>query len=90
MAAGEMFFLANRTTVEVVEVTNHSTGYCPKPECWKTVASVLDRLEIEHPGALTAAFIFRRCDSCDSINLVKDEVFGCAVCNAELDQHWNF
>ena len=73
----------------VMEVTNQSTGYCPEPECWSAVAATLDRLCIEHPPAFTVAFIFRCCASCDTINIVKEGVFECAVCEAELSRVWD-
>lgn len=34
LSAGEMTFAIEKKQVEVVEVTNQSTGYCPEPESW--------------------------------------------------------
>jgi hypothetical protein len=90
LAAGELVFGLSGGRVWVVEATNQSTGYCPQPECWGVVASTLDRLGIEHPTAFTAVFIFRRCTTCRTINIVKDGVFECAVCQADLSTAWNF
>src|SRR5262245_46459520 len=35
-SAGEMFFHGGED-VEIVEVSNQSTGYCPEPESWPAV-----------------------------------------------------
>jgi hypothetical protein len=89
LSAGEMFFNCEND-VRVAEVSNQSTGYCPEPQSWPAVAQALDRAEIEHPGEFTTACIFRRCQSCGSRNIVKDEWFHCGVCAAPLPAHWNF
>jgi len=89
LAAGEMFFSTDRPPVVVV-VSNLSTGYCPEPACWGAVQVALDLAGIEHPGELTDAFVFRRCSACRERNLVKDEYFVCAICEAELPADWNF
>jgi hypothetical protein len=80
LSAGEMTFEGDA----LVEVTNLSTGYCPDPESWAAVASALDLAGIEHPGSFTHAFVFRICSACGQRNLIKDDVYECAVCNAEL------
>jgi hypothetical protein len=85
LAAGEMFF----DGVEVVEVTNQSTGYCPEPESWVAVAHVLGRLGVQHPSGYTSAFVFRRCDGCGELNVVKDGWFECEICGHALPQRWN-
>ena len=90
VAAGEMTFGVVDAQIEVVAVTNQSTGFCPQPQSWARVASVLDKLGLPHPDDYTAKFEFRRCDECDAINLVKDDWFVCAVCEAELSRNWNF
>lgn len=90
LAAGEIVFERHGERVVAAEVTNQSTGYCPEPVCWEMVARVLDRLEITRPDALTVSFEFRRCEQCGAINLIKDEVFECAVCDAPLSSVWNF
>jgi hypothetical protein len=89
LSAGEMFF-DNPPVVRAVAVSNLSTGYCPEPESWVAVAGALDRAAILHPGRFTSAFLFRRCPSCGERNLVKDEFFVCALCDAELPPTWNF
>lgn len=90
LAAGEMIFSRTEAGVDVEEVTNQSTGFCPEPECWQVIAQVLDQLHIPRPSELTHAFVFRRCESCLAINLIKDEVFECDVCGRNLPLFWNF
>jgi hypothetical protein len=90
LSAGEITFAMDKTGLQRVEVTNQSTGYCPEPESWPAVASALDELSIQHPDGFTTAYIFRRCEECQSTNLVKDNWFYCAVCDAPLPQEWNF
>ena len=90
LAAGEMLFERSPRDIEVVEATNQSTGYCPEPECWPIVAQVLDGLGIPRPGSFTPAFHFRRCDQCRTTNLIKDDIYECAVCATPLSQIWNF
>jgi hypothetical protein len=85
-SAGEMTFEGPH----VVGVTNQSTGYCPEPESWPAVARALDSAGIAHPGAFTHAFVFRRCESCGERNIVKEELFECLLCGADLPRAWNF
>jgi hypothetical protein len=88
-SAGEMFFLVGGESIEVVEVSNQSTGYCPEPESWPSVAAALDPIGMEHPGRFTGPVIFRRCIACGERNIVKDGCFVCAVCGADLPGEWN-
>jgi hypothetical protein len=92
LSAGELTFQIDRRTkqVEVVAVTNQSTGFCPEPESLPAVAAALDGLGIEHPGEFTTAMIFRRCANCGTTNVVKDGWFECAICGRELPGEWNF
>lgn len=91
-SAGEMTFAVDRrrSSVEVVYITNQSTGYCPEPKSWAAVASALDAAGITHPGGFTAELIFRRCPTCGQINIVKDGWFECAVCGTGLPPEWNY
>jgi hypothetical protein len=75
--------------VEVTYVTNQSTGYCPQPTGWEHVARALDAAGIERPDELSRAFEFRRCEKCQTLNLIKDDSFYCAVCDAPLPDEWN-
>jgi len=90
LSAGEISFVVEGEKVEVSEITNQSTGYCPKPESWPVVDDTLTRIDIPHPDRFTMEFIFRRCNECGSKNIVKEDWFECAVCGAELSSEWNF
>jgi len=90
LSAGEMTFAFRKNQIEIVEVTNQSTGYCPEPESWCAVASALERIGLAFPPDFTTAYLFRRCDKCGTTNIVKDSWFECAVCLSPLSQHWNF
>ncbi len=89
-SAGEMFFLVAGGHVEVVEVSNQSTGFCPEPESWPAVAVALDRAGIAHPGRFTTEVVFRRCESCGERNVVRSGWFACGACGADLPKGWNF
>jgi hypothetical protein len=89
-SAGEMFLLPTEASLEVVEISNQSTGFCPEPESWPTVASALDRVGFKHPGRFTHEVIFRRCPACGQRNVVKDGWFACGVCGGDLPAAWNF
>lgn len=89
LAAGEITFIIQREHLSVSEITNQSTGYCPEPACWATVAATLDALSLDHPAAFTTTFIFRRCEQCGTINIVKEDIFECGVCGTALSCDWN-
>jgi hypothetical protein len=88
LSAGEVTFAASGRAV--IAISNQSTGYCPEPGSWPAVQRALDALGLAHPGAFTSAFEFRRCPACAQINVVKDAVFLCDACDAELPVGWNF
>jgi hypothetical protein len=87
-SAGEMTFAIGRT-VEVVGVSNQSTGYCPEPESWPAVAEALGRAGLAVPDGFSLACVFRRCGSCSGLTLVKANVFECGGCGAELSAPYN-
>ncbi len=89
-SAGEVFFQKSKNGLEVAEITNQSTGFCPEPESWQHVVKALDLINISHPSSFTIEFIFRRCCTCNQVNIVKDNSFICSVCAAKLPQTWNF
>jgi hypothetical protein len=89
-AAGEMFFARGKAGWEVQEVSNQSTGYCPEPSSWREVAAALDQIPLSHPGKFSQVYLFRRCPACRQINLIKEQVFVCALCHSELPHAWNF
>ena len=84
-----MFLRRTGAGLEVVEVSNQSTGFCPEPESWPAVAAALDGLGIRHPGRFTQEVIFRRCPACGERNVVKDGWFACGACGADLPKDWN-
>ncbi len=89
-SAGEVFFQKSKNRLEVAEITNQSTGFCPQPESWQHVVKALDLINIPHPSSFTIEFIFRRCCACKQVNIVKDNLFICSVCAAKLPLTWNF
>ena len=84
LSAGEIFFALGKERWEVSAVSNQSTGYCPEPASWSAIAAALDQIPLPHPGAFTHVFLFRRCSSCHQLNLVKDEIFLCALCDCAV------
>jgi len=90
LAAGEMTLAQDENGVIVSEVTNQSTGYCPEPSSWPTVAEALDQLGVIYPSGFTRAYIFRRCSTCGSTNIIKDDWYECAVCGGPLSHEWNY
>jgi hypothetical protein len=89
-SAGEMFLLVDGSDLEVVAVTNQSTGFCPEPASWPAVAAALDAVGVSHPGAFTTEIVFRRCEGCGQRNVIKDGVFECGACGNPLPADWNF
>lgn len=89
LSAGEITFIINEKDVEVAEITNQSTGYCPEPASWGAVKEALSKIDIISPSSFTSEFIFRKCIKCSSINIVKEDYFYCAVCNGELPKDYN-
>jgi hypothetical protein len=88
-SAGEITLALSGASVEVVAVSNQSTGFCPEPESWPAVAAALAGAGLAPPGGFSPACIFRRCARCGSICLVKGGVFECGVCEAELALAYN-
>ncbi|MBZ8180909.1 hypothetical protein [Oscillatoria salina] len=84
LSAGEIFITWDKGAFEVCDITNQSTGYCPKIDSWKSVETALKKIPISFPPHFTIKFIFRRCPSCSQINIVKNDVFICSVCNSNL------
>jgi len=90
LAAGEMTFVCDNDRIFVERVTNQSTGYCPEPESWQSVVNALDLIPVGRPDSFDPAIVFRKCNSCSQINIIKDGWFFCDVCQAPLPNHWNF
>ncbi len=89
-AAGEVRFCTSGGRLVVAEITNQSTGYCPDPDCWTAVDASLRAAGLSGPSGFTSAFVFRKCPECGQTNLVKEDEFICAVCDALLPACWNF
>ncbi|BBB62835.1 hypothetical protein UNDKW_4562 [Undibacterium sp. KW1] len=90
MSAGEITFVINGEKLEVSAITNQSTGYCPQASSWPDVANALQLAGIAGPGHFSSHYEFRRCRLCQAINIIKDDVLECALCEAALPQDWNF
>lgn len=90
LSAGEVIFQLEANEISISEISNQSTGYCPKPASWPIVEMVLAKIGIEYPEGFTNAYDFRYCEACKNINLIKDDVYQCLVCNSDLDLEWNF
>lgn len=90
LSAGEITFFIDGNDLYVSEISNQSTGYCPKPESWVSVEKSLQQIGIDHPDYFTNIFEFRYCANCKGKNLIKDQVFECAICGHELPLEWNF
>jgi hypothetical protein len=88
LSAGEITFALGRT-VEIVAVSNQSTGYCPEPESWSAVSTALAAAGLSSPGGFSLECVFRFCSTCEAKNIVKGEAFECAVCGAELPTVYN-
>lgn len=87
LAAGEIRFDRDGS---VREVSNLSTGYCPREDCWEAVRSALDGAGLPRPEGFSFAAVFRRCPRCGERNLVKDDWYVCAMCDTDLPRAWNF
>lgn len=94
LSAGEITFEVTSKNlefkeIEVIAISNQSTGYCPEPNSWQSVAKALQKTSLVFPDYFTSAFEFRYCLDCKQINLVKDQLFECVVCGNKLDKNWN-
>ena len=56
---------------------------------WLAVAAALDRAQIPHPGRYTLALLFRRCQTCRAVGIVKNHGWYCSLCGAEAPATWN-
>lgn len=89
LSAGEITFNFEKEGIEVSEISNQSTGYCPEPKSWNKVEFALNKIGIKHPGFFTKAYDFRYCENCGNKNLIKENIFECLICEQELDIKWN-
>ncbi len=89
LSAGEITFYVTSAEFEVTALTNQSTGYCPEPKTRKVVCKALKKAGIAGIDNFTTEFEFRKCTQCDSLNVVKEDWFVCAVCDSDLSKSWN-
>ncbi|WP_406497643.1 hypothetical protein OG936_25205 [Streptomyces sp. NBC_00846] len=89
LSAGEVSFREESGRWAVDEVSNQSTGYCPDASSWPAVADALDRAGIVRPLGFTHEVVFRRCPSCQQLNIVREEDFVCVFCDEALPLEWN-
>jgi serine/threonine protein kinase len=64
-------------------------GLLPRADLLAAVERVLDAAGIGRPSRFSKALLFRRC-RCGQRNVVKDDHFVCALCDADLPAEWNF
>lgn len=83
------FFIFDKNEYKIGEIYNQSTGFSPEPESYFLVSQAFNKIPLNHPGKFTANFIFRRCIKCGLLNIVKESVFVCGDCNAQLPSNWN-
>ncbi|MFJ4628635.1 hypothetical protein [Streptomyces sp. NPDC088847] len=89
LGAGEVGFERAAGGWTVREVSNQSTGYCPRLDSWDAVARALDGAGVGRPAGFTHAVVFRRCVSCREINIVREDDFVCVFCGDDLPGEWN-
>lgn len=87
LAAGELTL--DPTERAITSATNLSTGFCPDTTCFVAFADALERAGIPGPAELEHAFEMRRCVRCGARQVVKDDLYECAECDAELPRKWN-
>jgi hypothetical protein len=75
--------------VQVIGVSNQSTGYCPEPESWPAVEAALTRAGLAAPDGFVLACVFRKCVACGEKSIVKNHVFECLLCGADLPAEYN-
>ena len=89
-AAGEVFFSGLEEVPYIDRITNQSTGYCPEASCWSAVLEAFEAINIPFPENFDPAFEFRNCESCGTLNLIKEDYFVCMCCGAELSENIMF
>jgi len=82
LSAGEITFFIKKNELEVTEISNQSTGYCPHLDTWIYVQPALEMLKLEHPGKFTNAFTFGLCEKCLKYAIVKEGYEECSTCGS--------
>lgn len=90
LSAGELCF--EFRSLEIVECSNQSTGYCPEPASFSALKAAVAKsdLVLSDPERFSREVLFRRCPNCRANNIVKDQWFECALCETELPRQWNY
>jgi hypothetical protein len=89
LSAGEVTFRIDNNHIEIPYITNQSTGFCPEPRSWTAVDKALKKTDINYPNNFSVNFVFRLCTNCNTINIVKEDSYLCAMCNHTLEKQWN-
>lgn len=89
-AAGEMSFEIHKREVHITSLSNLSTGFCPEPEYLEQVLALVASLQVDLSTCDVHFFEFRRCQECQSTNVIKVGDPFCVVCDAPLPEEWNF
>jgi len=88
LSAGEITFeLKKSKVIRISQITNQSTGYCPSVKSWDSVKIALNKTKIDFPEFFTTEFIFRICEKCGWINVIKDNYFYCINCENEFNEY---
>ncbi|ARU55868.1 hypothetical protein OLMES_1794 [Oleiphilus messinensis] len=89
LSAGEITFHVGKNSVVVTEITNQSTGYCPDIVSWDAAEAALNLAGLKHPEGFTRKFVFRKCEKCGELNIVKEAWYVCVFCDTDLPGEWN-
>ena len=65
--------------MNVTEISNQSTGYCPDLDSWHAVTAALRRAGLRHPSGFTQPIILRGYTNCFAINIVREDDVACGV-----------
>ncbi len=80
LSAGELTLVLEGEDIEVIDLSNQSTGYCPSVQSWPAVQQALDEIGLEHPGEFTFPIVFGRCLSCNHNAIIKEGHTECSSC----------
>jgi len=55
-----------------------------------SVKAALDKAKLNGLSDFSRKFIFRKCEKCGLLNIVKEDWYICAACDEALSKAWNF
>jgi len=84
LSAGEITFEIEKKEIEVIDISNQSTGYCPHINSWPSVQQALDQIGWQHPNEFTNAFTFGYCDPCRKPSILKGLDSECSRCGGVI------